>query len=86
MIKHSFTKQIKYLMEFTEILSSAIDSKEKSKVPFMIYHLIKQCPDMHNIQLIKAKDYSHVYIRLYRSWWTKKESDQCIKKLDKLIL
>lgn len=84
--KLSIVKQRKDLMELMEILSSAIDNKEKSKVPFMIYHLIKQCPDIYSCQVTKARDYSNLYRRLYNSGWKDKAVDQCIKKLNNLIL
>jgi hypothetical protein len=86
MRKPSILKQQKDLTGLVNIVSLAIDKKERSKVPFMIYHLIKQCPDIYSSQMIKARDYSNLYRRLWNSGWTKKAAGQCVKKLDELIL
>ena len=88
MRKVSFKKQQKYCAEICNRFSWAIIKKKMKIIPFILYHLVKQCPEGKICKEIRKKDYTNVYKYFQNKAFklNKKQIEKCIKKLDELIL
>jgi glutamate formiminotransferase len=88
MRKISISRQKREGSEICARISQAIIKKEISKIPFMLYHLVKQCPDGTLCKEIRKRDYSklYTYFKRGKARWGKNQMEQCVKKLDELIL
>jgi len=88
MIKNNIAKQKEDSRIIGSKLLLAMRLKNMDKIPFIIYHLIKQCPDGLVSKQIRKRDYSYVYtyFRISKAKWGNNQIEKCIKKLDELIL
>ena len=88
MRKHSIARQKRDAKEICAKLAHSVVEKEISKIPFILYHLVKQCPNGQLCVEIRKRDYSNVYKHIQRKGYKlgKKQVEKCIKKLDELIL